>query len=371
MKKIAITLNTTWNIYNFRLNLMKKLRSNGYKVIAIAPKDNYVEKLQQEGFEWYDLKLDNNSTNPLKELKTIFNFYQVYKRVNPDIILQYTIKPNIYGSIAGGLLGIPIISNISGLGTVFLNNSLSSKVAKLMYRFSLKIPKKVFFQNRDDRDLFQKNRLVDIKKTDILPGSGIDIEKFAPVKHMRDDNKIRFLMIARLVKDKGVIEYLKSAEIIKQRYKNVEFLLLGSFYCGNPTSITEYELNKWIYKGVVNYLGVSDNVQEEIAKVDCVVLPSYREGLSRVLLESASMAKPIITTNTAGCRDVVDDNVNGYLCEVKNHIDLANKMEKMINLDEIERVEMGKRGREKIVQNFDEKIVIDRYLDAIKMIEMF
>ena len=368
MKKIAISLNTAWNIYNFRLGLIKALQKEGYEVIAIAPGDEYAKKLENEGVKFYDIKINNKGTNPFEDMKLIFDYIKVYKKAKPDVILSYTIKPNIYGSIAAGIVKIPVISNISGLGTVFLNDSFTSKIARNLYKIGLRFPKKVFFQNRDDRDLFVKYKLVDIKKTDLLPGSGIDTKRFAPIEIQRDDNKIKFLMIARLVKDKGLFEYLKAADELKQKYRNVEFLLLGAFYPGNPTAITKEELNEWVKRGIVNYLGVSDNVKEEIAKVDCVVLPSYREGLSRVLLEAAAMAKPIVTTDVPGCRDVVDDRVNGFLCEVRNYKSLAEKMEKMISLSDIERKIMGRKGREKIIKEFDEKIVVEKYLNAIKEI---
>jgi len=368
MKTIAISLNTTWNIYNFRLGLIKALQKEGYKVVAIAPKDEYVKKLEDEGVECFDIKMNNKGTNPIEDLKLISDYIKVYKKAKPDIILSYTIKPNIYGSIAAGILKIPVISNISGLGTVFLNDSISSKIARNLYKLGLKFPKKVFFQNSDDRKLFIKNKLVDAKKTDLLPGSGIDTNKFAPIAIQRDDKKIKFLMIARLVGDKGLYEYLQVAEMIKKKYKNVEFLLLGAFYPGNPTAITQEELESWVSKGVINYLGVSDNVKEEIAKVDCIVLPSYREGLSRVLLEAGSMAKPIVTTDTAGCRDVVEDSLNGYLCKVKDEQSLAMAMEKIVNLNFQDRIKMGQLGREKVIKEFDENIVIKKYIDTINNI---
>jgi len=366
MKTIAISLNTTWNIFNFRLGLIKALQQEGYKVVAIAPKDEYVDRLEEEKVSCYHIDINNKGTNPIEELKLIYNYIKLYKSINPDVILSYTIKPNIYGSIAAGILNIPAISNISGLGTVFLNDNISSKIARNLYKIGLRFPKKVFFQNSDDRDLFIKYKLVDLQKTDLLPGSGIDTTKFVPVKIKRDDNKIKFLMIARLVGDKGLYEYLDAAKILKHTYTNTEFLLLGAFYPGNPTAITQEGLQKWIDKDIINYLGVSDNVKDEIAKVDCVVLPSYREGLSRVLLEAGSMAKPIVTTDTAGCRDIVTDGVNGYLCKVKDANSLASAMEKIINLDTKDRVKMGSLGREKIVNEFDESIVIDKYIKAMK-----
>lgn len=367
-KTVAIVINTSWNIYNFRLGLLKSLQEEGFKIVAIAPQDDYSEKLEALGFEYHNIDINNKGTNPIEDAKLVFEFYKLYKKIAPDVILQYTIKPNIYGSMAAGILGIPVISNISGLGTVFLNDSLSSKVAKWLYKVALKVPQKVFYQNSYDKELFIQSKLVKEIKTDLLPGSGINTEKFKLLGHsIRDSNRsLQFLFIARLVKDKGLLEYVEAAKQICEAYNNIEFCILGSFYPANPTAITYEDMKVWEDEGIVKYLGTSDDVKSLISEADCIVLPSYREGLSRVLLEAASMEKPIITTNVPGCKEVVNDGVNGYLCEVKNAKSLAEQMEKMILLSNEERQEMGKNGREKVIKEFDEKIVIEKYKYAIK-----
>ena len=307
----------------------------------------------------------------------MYAFYKLYKEIKPDVLLQYTIKPNIYGSMAAGMLGIPVISNISGLGTVFLNDSLSSKVARFLYKVALRVPKKVFYQNAHDRELFVKSKLVKESKTDLLPGSGIDTEKFKPLKDsVKDSQKpLQFLFIARLVKDKGLVEYVDAARQLMRKtpstinhQPSTECAILGAFYPGNPTAITEDEMKVWEEEGSVKYIGTSDDVKFVISEADCIVLPSYREGLSRVLLEAASMAKPIITTNVPGCKEVVDDSINGYLCEVKDADSLAEQMEKMIFLSNEERIEMGLKGREKVIREFDEKLVIEKYREAIEVL---
>ncbi len=376
-KTIAIVINTSWNIFNFRLGLLKALQDEGYRIVAIAPKDEYSEKLEALGFEYHNININNKGTNPLEDAKLVYAFYKLYKEIAPDVLLQYTIKPNIYGSMAAGMLGIPVISNISGLGTVFLNDDLSSKIARFLYKIALKVPEKVFYQNAHDRELFIDSNLVKEEKTDLLPGSGIDTEKFKPLeKNKENTNVLRFLFIARLVKDKGIVEFVRAAKQISvqrsafsiEEEREVEFYILGAFYPGNPTAITETEMKVWEEEGYVKYLGVSDDVKTLIAEADCIVLPSYREGLSRVLLEAASMAKPIITTNVPGCREVVDNGVNGYLCEVKDADSLAEQMEKMILLSDEVRSEMGRKGREKVMKEFDEKIVIRKYQEAISVI---
>jgi glycosyltransferase involved in cell wall biosynthesis len=378
---IAIVINTAWNIYNFRRGMLKVFLEEGHRIVCIAPRDDYAEKLGALGFEYREIRMNNKGTNPFEDAKLIVDFYKVFKSVRPDVLLHYTIKPNIYGSMAAGLLGIPVISNISGLGTVFLNDGFSSKIARLLYKIALRTPKKVFFQNAQDRELFIHSRLVNAQKTDLLPGSGIDTARFAPRRQRTPDGTVRFLFIARLVKDKGIGEYVEAARQIHQSHAPEEvlseemtndqlpkFQILGAYYPGNPTAITAAEMKTWEAEGIVEYLGTSDDVASVIADADCVVLPSYREGLSRVLLEAAAMGKPIVTTNVPGCREVVDDGVNGYLCGVKDAGSLAEAIAKMVALSEEARRGMGRKGREKVEREFDEKIVIDRYREAIRSV---
>jgi glycosyltransferase involved in cell wall biosynthesis len=369
-KTVGIVINTSWNIYNFRLGLLKALQAEGYRIVCIAPRDEYSQKLQALGFEYREIRINNKGTNPFEDAKLVYDFYRLYAELRPDVLLHYTIKPNIYGSVAAGRLGIPVISNISGLGTVFLSDTLSSKIAKLLYKVALRVPKKVFFQNGQDRELFIRSGLVKAEKTGLLPGSGIDTEMFRPKAERAADGTLRFLFIARLVRDKGIAEYVEAAKRIQNsefRSQNPapRFLILGAYYLGNPTAITEMQMQAWEEERTVTYLGTSDHVASVIADADCVVLPSYREGLSRVLLEAAAMAKPIITTDVPGCHEVVDDGVNGYLCRAKDAVSLAEAMQKIIDLSEEQRREMGQKGREKVVAEFDERIVIGQYRHAI------
>ncbi|MEA2018464.1 MAG: glycosyltransferase family 4 protein [Campylobacterota bacterium] len=371
--KIAIVLNSAWQAYNFRLNLARSFKQNGYEVVLIAPYDEKYSELIKKEFEFYDVNIDAKGINPISDLKTMIALYRLYKTLNLDIVLNFTIKPNIYSSIVSGVLGIKSISNITGLGTIFIKQSIVTKIAKLLYKTALGFNSKVFFQNNDDKNLFVENKLVSKEKTDLLPGSGVDLDKFISIKK-EDDGVFRFLLIARLLKDKGILEYIEAAKIIENlelkidNYSDVEFQILGAVGVANKTAISKDELQQWVDDDLVNYLGTTDNVQEVIAQSDCVVLPSYREGTPRSLLEACAMEKPIIATDVVGCKEVVDDGINGYLCEVRNAQDLADKMETMISLSEEEREVMGKAGREKIVKEFDEKIVIDKYLESIKEI---
>ena len=373
MKIVMIVVNTSWNIYNFRLNLMRALQQNGFRVVALAPRDNYSVKLQKEGFEWIELPFDNSSTNPLKELVQIKKFHNIYKNINPNILLHYTIKPNIYGTLAAKLLKIPVINNVSGLGTIFLNNNLSSKIAKQLYKFSFKYVNKVFFQNDDDLEFFIKNRLITSQYTDRIPGSGIDIDSFKiSDNRLNGDNDITFLLVARLIREKGIEEYIDAIKMIKEvnlnTNKKVKFQIIGDLYPSNPSAIQEDELKSWIDDGLIEYLGYQDDVKSFIEKASCIVLPSYREGLSKSLLEAASMERPIITTDVSGCRDVVDDGINGYLCNVKDSNSLKNQLIKMIELSPQDRENMGKRGRKKVINEFSDERVINKYLSSIHTI---
>jgi len=368
MIRVAIVSNTSWSLFNFRFNLARAIKKAGYEVVLIAPYDEYSDRLSEE-FEYHNIYINNKGTNPKEDIKTTIDFYKLYKELKPDVVLHYTIKPNIYGTIACSMLGIKTINNIAGLGTLFIKQNFVTKIAKWLYKYSQSKASKIFFQNSDDFEMFTSEDLVDKRKCDILPGSGVDTGKFIPVEVEKEDDIFRFLLVARMLWDKGIGEYVEASKLIKAKYKNVEFQMLGFLDVDNHSAVSKEQMQEWVDAGYVNYLGVSDNVKEEIAKANCIVLPSfYREGTPRVLLESASMAKPIITTDNVGCRDVVDDGVNGYLCEVRNVQDLAKKMEKMLNLNDEERSQMGKAGREKMIQEFDETIVIQKYLDTIQKI---
>jgi glycosyltransferase involved in cell wall biosynthesis len=266
------------------------------------------------------------------------------------------------------MLNIPTINNIAGLGTLFIKQNFVTEIAKFLYKFSQKKATKIFFQNQDDFKIFIEEKLIQKEKCDILPGSGVDVEKFLPIE--KKENVIfRFLLVSRMLWAKGIQEFVEASVIIKNKYKNVEFQLLGHLDVESPTAISKVQMDIWVKNGFVNYLGTSDDVRVEISEADCVVLPSfYREGTPRILLESASMEKPIITTNNVGCKDVVDDGINGFLCNIKDSVDLASKMEKILNLTQSERNFMGKEGRKKMLNFFDEKIVINKYVKAVEEI---
>ncbi|HXA00885.1 MAG TPA: glycosyltransferase family 4 protein [Cytophagaceae bacterium] len=365
--RIAVTVNTSWNIYNFRMGLIDALRKAGHEVKAIAPYDEYTDLLEKAGIQCYPIKMENKGSNPFKDLSLIIQLYKIYKKLKPDVILQYTIKPNIYGSIAAGILGIPVINNVSGLGTVFLHDSLISGIAIRLYKFAFRFPRKVFFQNEDDRKLFIERKIVKPEITDVLPGSGIDLDKFSQRAYSRNSPFV-FLMVARLLYDKGIVEYAEAGKILKAQGKNVRLKVLGSPDTESKLGIPLSLLEEWEQQGYIEYGGFSNNIIEAMKNADVVVLPSYREGTPRTLLEAASMGIPLIATNVPGCREIVVDNKNGYLCAAKDAGGLAVQMEKMLELNDQQLNDMGKNSREIAFAKFDQNIVSGKYLDAITSI---
>ncbi|WP_205500150.1 glycosyltransferase family 4 protein [Rufibacter psychrotolerans] len=363
--RIAIVINKSWNIFNFRLSLVKALMAAGHEVVAIAPEDAYSAKLVAEGCKFVPLPMESKGTNPIKDMLLVRKFLKAYKSVQPDVILQYTIKPNIYGSIAAKLAGIPTINNVSGLGTVFIVQNLVSKIAMALYRFSFQFPDKVFFQNSDDQALFLDRKLVRDSITEVIPGSGINTQKYQPAAFQRREPFV-FLMVSRALYEKGLVEYVEASKILKAKYPDLRIQLLGAIDEEGNIGIKRTLVEQWANEGWLEYLGTSDDVASVVHGADCVVLPSYREGTPRTLLEAAAMGKPIVTTNVPGCKETVIDGYNGYLCEVRNGADLAAKMEQVYLLSDQELQNMGQKSRRLAEEKFDEKFVIDRYFAAIE-----
>ena len=367
-QKIIISANTTCNLVNFRSGLILQLIENGFDVIAVAPEDGYGERLERLGCRYVPLAMDNKGTHPVHDFQLMIGFLKVFLRERPDAILAYTVKPNVYGSLAAQLVGIPVINNISGLGTAFIRGGWMAALVSLLYRVGLSRSKRVFFQNEDDRTLFLEKGLVKKAQTDLLPGSGIDLAHFDSMKYApagRSSSDLLFLMVARLLWDKGVREYVEAARIVKKHYPETRFQLLGFLDVQNQTAVPREDVEAWVQEGIIEYLGTSDDVRPFLAAADCIVLPSYREGTPRSLLEAAAMAKPLIATDVPGCREVVQDGVNGYLCEVRNSNDLADKMMKLTALPLDLRLQMGCQSRNIAETRFDEQIVTRKYLQVV------
>ena len=364
--KILLTANSAWNLAHFRRGLLERLVRDGNEVVALAPADRGVEELIALNVRHIPIKIDPKGLTPARDTALALNFFNAFRRERPDAILSYTIKNNIYGGFASARAGVPFIPNISGLGTAFLNANWLERLVSSLYRGAFAPHSHIVFQNRDDRDLFVSRGIIRDHQAILVAGSGIDLQHFTPVVGQKPhDGGVTFLLIARLLRDKGVVEYVEAARQIRVQHPNTKFHLLGEAAPANPTAIAPAALKEWIDEGIVKHLGAVNDVRPYIEASDCVVLPSYREGTPRTLLEAAAMARPILTTDVPGCREVVDDGKNGFLCPARDADALASAMVRMISVGPQAREKMGEAGREKVEREFDQSLVIDRYLSMI------
>lgn len=362
MNKILILANSSLGLYNFRFELIKELLAQGYDVYFSLPEsveDEKVRLLIEIGAKHIQTYINRRGINLFEDLKLIKEYKKIIREVNPDIILTYTIKPNIYGTYVASKYKKPIMMNITGIGTSLTNSKLKYIIIRL-YKYACKKAKFIFFQNKSNYLLFISNKMVDHSKIKIIPGSGVNIDKFKPMEKQNQDEVIRFLFIGRIMKEKGIEEYLEVADKITKKYSNTEFQILGRF---EEKKYKEIILNNKNPR--IKYLGVSNDVRNEIKGADCIVNPSYHEGMSNVLLEGAAMGKPLIASNIPGCKEIVDDGYNGYLFDVKSSVSLENKITQFIELGIKEKKVMGKKSRKKVETEFDRNIVINEYIKAI------
>jgi glycosyltransferase involved in cell wall biosynthesis len=367
-KKIAIVANTSWYVYNLRLGVIRRLKEEGYEVLVITPKDSYTHYLLSEDYQHVDINIQSKGKSLFSDLRYFRKLLQIYKSYEPDFIFHYTIKPNVYGSLAARVAGIKSIAVVSGAGHTFLKKNFLYRVISLMYRLAFQFTKQVWFVNKDDLNEFVEHRIIPKGKAQLLPGEGVNIQHFSPnFDRMPNKNSMNFLLSARLLWDKGIGQYVEAAKIIKSKYSGVNFYLLGFLDVENPSAISSTQIYDWHHNGDITYLGKTEDVRPYVANCDCFVLPSYyREGTPRSLLEAAAMAKPIITTDNVGCREVVKDGYNGFLCEPKNVDDLVKKMEMMIGMTTQQRHMMGLNGRKFVIEYFDEQLVVERYVSVLQ-----
>lgn len=365
--KILFVANYMWDIYIFRAGVIRALVSDGHEVVVVAPDDGRIDmKRAIPGVKSISINLNKRGINPIEDLKLTLELYKLYKRENPDIIFHYTIKPNIYGTLAAKMAGKKSVAILTGLGYSFVKGGVIAKIAVGLYKFSLKFSKEIWVLNSDDKETLINSGIGDSKKIFILPGEGTDCERFKPMPMERKDDRIVFLMVARAFFDKGFREYEEAARILKKEYgEKVEFQFLGALGGEAVSGVTKEHMDSLVAEGVINYLGTVNKPELVIKEAECIVLPSYREGISKVLMEGAAMEKPIIATNVTGCKEIVENNVTGYLVKVADSEDLAQGMRKFINLSVEERKAMGITGREKILKEFDEKIIINIYREKI------
>lgn len=372
--KIIISTNTEQDIYS-RKNLIKALIKENFEVIAVTRKDKYSEKVQEEtGIRVINLDVKNTKKSVFADLKLISTYKKIFKTEKPSAVLNFNIKPDIYGCIAASKLKIPSINNVTGLGRAFEKKGILQTIVKILYKRAFRGKHCfVFFQNPDDRQVFLKSKLVKKEKTDLLPGSGVDINFFNPKKLPPPEakNKIAFAFIGRLVLSKGIGEYIRAAEKIRKKYPDTVFYVAGNLSENDKGFIGKTEIEKADSSGAIEYCGVITGIRNFLHnKADCVVFPSYyREGVPRVLLEGGAMGKPLIACNAPGTKEPVEDNINGFLCEPKNAEDLSEKIERFILLSRGEKEQMGIASRKIIEQKFDEKFVIEKYINKIRTLQ--
>jgi N,N'-diacetylbacillosaminyl-diphospho-undecaprenol alpha-1,3-N-acetylgalactosaminyltransferase len=383
--KIAIISNTDWYIWQFRKGLLKSLKEKGHDVIAISPNGNYVRFIEKLGITHIPITIVSKGMNPLKDLKILKDLYKIFKREKFDLIHTFTIKPNIYGAIAGRLSGIPaVMSSVVGLGYVFsqqndnLKMRLVNIIATRLYKIAFRYSRCVLFQNQDDLEFFVSRRLVNREKTQIIKSSGVNLVEYSPlimdsatIDRLKQElsinsNKVVITMISRLMWEKGVREFIEAAKILKNRYPEVFFLLVGGIDKENPSAISENYLREAEYNGYIKWVGHRDDIANILSISDILTLPSYyREGVPKAILEAMAMGKPIVTTNNVGCKDTVEEGKNGFLVPVRDPVALSDGIERLIKNKNM-RMDFGKHSRQLAERKFDENIVID---NTIKIYE--
>lgn len=362
-KKLAFVNNSAKMMYNFRLSVMKNFVAQGYDVTVVAVEDFDIALLKENNIKFVPIEVDSHGTNVFNDFGLFTQLKRIYKQQKFDFIFHYTIKTVIFGEMAARRAHIPSISIITGLGQVFISDTYVTHIVEMLYRYSLKHATEVWFLNDDDRQLFLRRRLASIEKIKILPGEGVNTGLFIPQK--KEGKDFSFLYLGRLLVEKGVGDYAEAARIIHRSYPKVRFCLLGAF--DSVSEITPHLVEIWEKEGVTQYLGETTNVIPFIKEADCIVLPSaYREGVPRSLMEAAAMEKPIIATDNIGCRDIVKDGKNGYLCNVRDVKSLVQAMKKMIGLSSEKRQAMGKEGRKLVLEKFEDSIIIDIYNKTLK-----
>ncbi|MBY6186838.1 glycosyltransferase family 4 protein [Marinobacter hydrocarbonoclasticus] len=378
MRHILIVSNTSWFVYNFFLSSVTEFLKNGNRVTILAPEDNTSNKLKNFGCGFAAVEIDRSGMDFRKEVKTLYHFFKVMKKLRPDCVLNFTAKVNIYSTLAATSLRIPVVNSVAGLGQIFLEGGFKSMIGKGMLRISQPLAQHTVFQNRQDLNTYIKHHLVRPEKTSKTNGIGIQLGHFQPVE-APDDGVVRFVVVSRMIFSKGIAEFVKAAEKVRAHYAlkkeagfqvpEVEFALLGFSDPGNPQAISEEQLEEWHNQRLVNYLGSTDNVFDVVKKYDCVVLPSYyREGVPQCLIEAAAMAKPIITTDNPGCRDTVEHGKTGLLVQPRDVADLAGAMITLIELGHKQRLVMGSKARRMAAKDFCHLRVAQHYLDKIEQV---
>lgn len=369
-KRIILVANSTWNIYNFRLNIIRKLISDGHELMVIAPVDEYLEyKESFPNVKHIPMKtMGRDSTNPFRDLLLLIELYRKYRWLKPDLVLHYTNKPNIYGGLASKFLKIPSVAVVTGLGYSFIHKGFLNFIVRSLYKFSGSSHSKFIFENEDDKALFIKENIVKEEKAFSVKGCGVDTSYYLPNSNSQrnKENEVVFTFIGRLLYDKGIIEFIEAAKLVKQKFPSIKFEVIGEFDADNPSNIDRDHLVNWLESGIIEYKGFVRDIRPLIKYSDCVVLPSYREGMPRTLLEGMSMGKAIITTDVPGCKETVIDNKNGFLVPVKDSKALADAIEAFIKFTPEQRKTMGVAGRKMAEEIFDDKLIAEEITRILK-----
>lgn len=366
MKTIGLAGNSSWSILNFRRNLIHELIKKGFIIHIIAPADQSVSDLEDLGCIVHNIQLNRRSLNPFNNLLLIFRYKQIITQLRLDYILTFNIKPNLYVCLASYKLSTKVIVNISGLGSTFLKSNFLTNVIQFLYKISLKNACTIFFQNQSDLNFFKEKRICEASSFNLLPGSGIDLNKFQKNNnHLVNGFQRDLVFIGRLIRDKGIMEYLNAASHIVEKYPNVTFYLYGEVDEHNPSFISLHEVKSFASEKI-NFMGKVKNIKTALGHASCVILPSYREGMSRSLLEAAACGIPIIATDVPGCQEIVEDSNTGLLCKAKSTPDLIAKIEKFLNLENSEIKTMGDKARLKVEKEFSVNLVVKKYIEIIK-----
>jgi len=360
---ILITVNVAWNIVNFRSSLVEALIEDGHRITALVPMDDSVRQVRQMGCEVVSLKMDAKGLSPISDFALFRAMRKVFKERCPDVVLSFTIKNNIFGAFAARGLPLTFFPNVTGVGTAFLSSALLRQATKFLYRCAFRPLTHVIFQNDDDRILFESMHITKPEQAVLVPGSGIDLKRFpfTPMPDQSNEEAVTFLMLSRVLADKGVREYAEAARHLKSRYPSVRFQLLGACDALNRSALSMTEVQAWVNAGYIEYLGRADDVRSAIAKADCLVLPSYREGAPRALLEGGAMGRPMVTTDVPGCRSVVLPGETGLLCAPRSAADLSDALEKIIGYSREDLAKMGRAARADMEARFSVDHVIDVY----------
>lgn len=357
--RIAFVGNSDISIAGYRTELIERLLSLGHEIYLVCPDGELLDPLKEMGCKLIETKVDRHGTNPIKDLKLIKSYKRIFKELRPDIVLSFTIKPNIYASMACGKLKIPIVVNVTGLGSAVENPGWKQKITVMLYKMAFKRVKTVFFQNADNMQFFV-DRKIAVEKHKLLPGSGVNLKRFELCEYP-SEGEINFVFVSRIMKEKGIDQYIDAAKYITEKYSNTKFHI-----CGFCEEEYEQQLKELTECGVITYHGMVKDMMTVLPAMSCTVHPTfYPEGLSNVLLESCAVGRPIITTDRAGCREVVDAGVNGFICKQRDSEDLILQIERFLALTHDERKSMGLEGRKKVEAEFDREIVIKKYLEEL------